>query len=263
MPTPVPRSIALLLALLSAGCGGSGAEAPAPQAVAIAEATALEVREARVTDLVAQLSLAIQTPVAVEAAAVPLAVCARITLVVPARSSREVLLTRTREVLRTAALGLEERDGSFLVVRVPGLEPMEACRGPGAEAAATEQLALDPLPEGIRLVSDNTYEVDPDAAVFSYPVESVVSLVQFFSRQGADGTPEGLAIYGIRRWSLASSLGFQNGDMIRSLDGRPVRTLDEALETFAWRSGAARFEVDVMRRGVPLTLTYIVVRPPN
>ncbi|MFK7985555.1 MAG: hypothetical protein AB8I08_05950 [Sandaracinaceae bacterium] len=70
-----------------------------------------------------------------------------------------------------------------------------------------------------------------------------------------DGVMRGVRLYGIRRNSIPSQLGLQNGDRVRSLDGVPVEGAEGALEAYGRLLSGESVRVGLVRRGAPLELT--------
>lgn len=250
----------LLLAMTLAGCAGQSPSAPAEPAITVA----VDVRDASVTELVGQLAAALGTPVRVETDAVPLTRCARVTLVAPRGTTRAQVLALAREVLRGAALSLEDAHDHLAIARIPDADPPADCP---RIARAHDEIAppLEPLPpvaeppppiEGIRLVSENTYEVDPDAEAFRDWPAGAMTQARIVP-QTENGVASGLRLYGIRRTSVLAALGFQNGDTLTHLDGQPITGADMALETYTRHRDFQRVTVEITRRGQPMTLTYV------
>lgn len=269
-------SLTLPVLLASAACSPTTQHEGAAQTGARPGTGSLDLRDASATELVAQLALALGTPVTVDTEAVPLTRCARVTLVAPEGTPRTQLVVLARDVLRTAALSLDEREGHLVVARIPDADPPTDCpripRGRSGAQAPTDPLAglseiTDPLAtppptdpgapiEGIRLVSESTYEVDPDAPIFEGAPESLMTSARILPHQ-TDGQVDGLRLYGIRRQSVLAALGLQNGDTVTTINGREVSGPDTALAAYSELRAAERIEVVVQRRGAPITLTYI------
>jgi general secretion pathway protein C len=266
--------LAALVALASlGGCRPSaspGHEGPAPLA---GPAGALDLRDAPVTELVGQLAGAVGMPVTVDTDAVPLTRCARVTLVAPLGTPRPQLVTLATDVLRSAALSLTNAGDHLTVARIPDVEVPQDCRRTvgrlltGASAEAPPEPSLDallaptgtpPLPvEGIRLLSENTYEVDPDSPTFAEGPAGLMRSGRVIPHTGADGAVDGLRLFGIRRSSALGALGFQNGDTVLRIHGQPIASPDSALEIYTQVRTADRVEVELERRGQPLTLVYV------
>lgn len=268
-------SAVLLWVVAGVACSPTPERQAVPQAGVRPGTGSLDLRDASATELVAQLALTLGTPVTVDTEAVPLTRCARVTLVAPEGTPRTQLVILARDVLRTAALSLEEREGHLVVARIPDADPPADCpriararsapdlpsdpplRIPDLVDPPLAGSAPDPAPtEGIRLVSENTYEVDPDAPIFEGAPQSLMTSARIIPHQ-TDGQVDGLRLYGIRRASILAALGFQNGDTVTTINGRDVASPDAALEAYAELRTADRIEVAVQRRGMPLTLTYV------
>jgi S1-C subfamily serine protease len=74
-----------------------------------------------------------------------------------------------------------------------------------------------------------------------------------------DGEAVGFKLYGIRRGSLFSLLGIQNGDLIRSVDGIDLGDAEAAMEAYAKLRDAAQIEFELDRRGRPVSLEIAFV----
>jgi type II secretory pathway component PulC len=71
-----------------------------------------------------------------------------------------------------------------------------------------------------------------------------------------EGRVTGFKLFGIRRASLPYALGLRNGDVVRTLGGMPLDSPDNALAAYAALRDASRTEVELTRRGKPVTFTY-------
>lgn len=69
----------------------------------------------------------------------------------------------------------------------------------------------------------------------------------------------GVKLYAVRSGGLAHRLGFQNGDRLVAIDGVELTSPDAALKAWARLRSADRFDVQLVRGGQPLTLTFTVV----
>ena len=66
----------------------------------------------------------------------------------------------------------------------------------------------------------------------------------------------GVKLYGIRRGSLLSRLGLQNGDLLRTINGFDMSSPDKALEAYTKLRTASNLTVAIERRGQSMTLDY-------
>jgi general secretion pathway protein C len=74
-----------------------------------------------------------------------------------------------------------------------------------------------------------------------------------------DGRPTGFKIYGIRPGSALASIGFENGDTVRSVQDREITSPDKALEVYQQLRAADVISVDLLRHGCPIRLVIHVV----
>lgn len=70
-----------------------------------------------------------------------------------------------------------------------------------------------------------------------------------------DGEPLGLTADGIGDIPLARELGFQEGDIVREINGRPVQDPGELMSLVTQFQGVDTFRVGVLRNGSPQMLT--------
>jgi len=114
------------------------------------------------------------------------------------------------------------------------------------------------IDNGIKKIDDNTFEIDKSL------VEKVL-LNPMAVAKGArvvpamkNGKPEGFKLYAIRPTSVYSKLGLTNGDTLTSINGFELTSADKALEVYTKLREATSLELDVTRRGKPVTLKYTI-----
>lgn len=73
-----------------------------------------------------------------------------------------------------------------------------------------------------------------------------------------EGRQRGFKLYGLRPGSLGALLGLQNGDALVSIDGRPLDSVESALERYSSLRGAKRVELGYERRGEARALTLVL-----
>ena len=111
---------------------------------------------------------------------------------------------------------------------------------------------------GIKKIDDNNYEIDKSL------VEKVL-LNPMAVAKGArvvpsmkNGKPDGFKLYAIRPSSAFARLGLANGDTLQSINGFELTSADKALEVYTKLREATSLEVEVTRRGKPVTLKYSI-----
>lgn len=70
-----------------------------------------------------------------------------------------------------------------------------------------------------------------------------------------DGRHVGFKIYGVRRWSIPGELGLHNGDLLESVNGHPLASVDDAMSAyveFSDTTGPTVVRFGLKRKGEPI-----------
>jgi S1-C subfamily serine protease len=115
--------------------------------------------------------------------------------------------------------------------------------------------ARDPLLDTIKKIDELHYELPRSTIdrVLANPLDFAkgARVVPSFK----DGKDNGLKLYAIRPNSIYSSLGFNNGDTIHSINGFDLDSADKALELYTKLKDTTTLHVELTRRSAPLTIT--------
>ena len=76
--------------------------------------------------------------------------------------------------------------------------------------------------------------------------------------RGADGNYDGYRLSAIRRGSLADQLGIKNGDVIHSVNGSDLNSMQAAMGAYNTMQNDSNFCLNVTRRGEQQELCYEV-----
>jgi S1-C subfamily serine protease len=71
-------------------------------------------------------------------------------------------------------------------------------------------------------------------------------------------TPTGARIDSIAAESLFARLGLRAGDVVEAVDGRPLRSLDDAATLYARAASARNVTILVQRAGKPVSLRVAI-----
>ncbi len=129
-------------------------------------------------------------------------------------------------------------------------------------AAPTDQGDKDELEamasNSIKKIDDGHYEIDKKLvdAVLANPMGAakgarIVPAVK-------NGKPDGFKLYAIRPSSVYAMLGLSNGDTLQAINGFELTRADKALEVYTKLREATSLEVEITRRGKPMTLKYTI-----
>jgi len=69
-----------------------------------------------------------------------------------------------------------------------------------------------------------------------------------------EGRPEGFQLSQIQQGSLLKSVGFQDGDVIRSVNGQEIRSLEDAIALYQKLGDSDSFKIGILRGEKPKTL---------
>lgn len=71
-----------------------------------------------------------------------------------------------------------------------------------------------------------------------------------------DGNPEGVLLSGVRRNSIFEDMGLQSGDVIKGINGNPIRSVDDAMELYQGLRSEREVQVQIQRDGSIQTISY-------
>ena len=125
-------------------------------------------------------------------------------------------------------------------------------------ASATTDPAVQAAIDAIVKVDDQTYIIPRSAVDTVLANPAAVGRGARVVPSVKNGVANGFKLYAIRPTSLYAKLGFNNGDTIQSINGFEMTSADKALEAYTALRGATDVQVEITRRGNPLTLSYTI-----
>jgi hypothetical protein len=145
--------------------------------------------------------------------------------------------------------------------------PQSPTAGPSstAPAADAEPSAATRSESIIARILAGITRVGPGAATMSRESRDLIlSNLAILSRSARavpanDSGGMGFRLYGIRRGSVLAALGLLNGDLLKSINGRPTTTPQEVLAAYSGLRGASSWALSINRRGTEMTLVVRVV----
>jgi len=111
---------------------------------------------------------------------------------------------------------------------------------------------------GIKSTGDNSYAIDK--ALVDKIVANPMGVAKGARIVPAmtNGKATGFKLYAIRPSSVFAKLGLTNGDTLESINGMEMTTAEQALEVYTKLRDATSLEVEIQRRGKPMTLKYSI-----
>jgi hypothetical protein len=122
---------------------------------------------------------------------------------------------------------------------------------------AALQAALD---KGIKKIDDTHYELKRDLVDTALANPMAMSKGARVVPAMKDGKVEGFKLYAIRPSSVYARLGFTNGDTLQKINGMSLESADKALEVYTKLRDATKLDVEIVRRGKPLTISITIVK---
>lgn len=131
-----------------------------------------------------------------------------------------------------------------------------------AEAPTTSPGGGDDLTaaidQGIKKIDETTFEIDRSLVdkVLANPM--AVAKGARVMPSSKNGEPNGFKLYAVRPSSVYAKLGFANGDTLHAINGMELNSMDKAMEVYSKVRDAQSLQVNVTRRGKPVTLSYTI-----
>lgn len=145
-----------------------------------------------------------------------------------------------------------------IVIKLGPNMPRDCAVAATGPAPAESGFTPDELDTAIKVIDETHREVtralrdrvmaNPAAAVVGARITPAVKNSQ----------PVGVKLYAIRPTSLIGKLGFTNGDTVISWNGMLLTDPEKALEIYPKLRAANKIDVEIERRGKPLTLSYTI-----
>lgn len=87
-------------------------------------------------------------------------------------------------------------------------------------------------------------------------VSTLMTQIKINPHRGSDGNPDGLSVSNIKPNSIFRRMGLRNGDILKSVDGQSIQSVDDALKLYDNLKNANNVSVVIQRRGRERNLEY-------
>ena len=156
----------------------------------------------------------------------------------------------------------DHRPSALSMPPLPAVAPCPA----GPSTLPSPDIQTDRQPDiitGIHPTGPYQYTIDRNA------FESALNNPQQFAHSArvvpsmTNGVPSGFKLYAIKPSSVFAALGLLNGDMLVSINDIDLTSPEKALTVYSTIKATSVFHVKIVRRSVPLTLTYTITPVTN
>jgi general secretion pathway protein C len=110
----------------------------------------------------------------------------------------------------------------------------------------------------IKKIDDNNYEIDK--SLIQKVLENPMAVAKNARVVPAikNGKPDGFKLYAIKKDSVFDKMGLTNGDTLESINSYELTSADKALEVYTKVRDATSLQVEITRRGKPVTINYTI-----
>lgn len=150
-------------------------------------------------------------------------------------------------------VGLKKEDGSIEYVTMDGGRVRSIASDEPSSGETSDET------DGVREVTEGKYEVSRELFEKNInDLESISRMGRALLHRGPDGEFDGYRLSAIRRGTLADQLGIKNGDIIHSVNGEPLNSVQAAMNAYNTMKTQTNFCFEISRRGSPTQLCYDV-----
>ena len=232
-----------------------------PTTISLERAEAFEVL------IVAQMLL--EEPLFVDATAIASMRCIALTVKEPNPLPPVEAATKIFDALHAQGLQVVHSKGMWLVL-IDGMHPPKACAPEGRATAASEapdagaqapmddDAVLQEVLRSIREISPSEHAVTQRGIDLFLEHPSMLLKQVRIVPERIGGLPAAVRLFGVRADGVLGRLGFENGDRIETIMGKPVGTPEQALDVYATVRTAKVVEIEIDRRGAAAKLVVRV-----
>jgi type II secretion system protein C len=124
-----------------------------------------------------------------------------------------------------------------------------------AGAVSSSSPAITPLSAPVK-TSGNIFTINSDALRHAIDNPKEILTDARFIPNIVDGRQEGFIVKELKKGGVYESLGLEDGDVLLRVNNLPITGPESALQAFTALKGMDRIELDIMRRGQKITMTY-------
>ena len=139
--------------------------------------------------------------------------------------------------------------GKEIEIALKDIADIREIRNPVARAP------LSPSSFGKR-VGESAYEIDPERIQQAINKPDHIMTDARFVPNIVDGKQQGFLLREVRSGGIYSSLGLQNGDILLRINEFTISSPEAALQAFTALRGIDRAQLDIIRNGAPMSMTY-------
>ena len=123
-----------------------------------------------------------------------------------------------------------------------------------------EDIISSPVKKTVPGPAENAENITLDRSLVNRSMDNINTLMKQVRIRPhfSGGKPDGMLLYGIKNDSLFKKMGLRNGDIIMGVDGRKIRSVDDALALYQNLKNASGVDMQIKRRGRIKEINYNV-----
>jgi type II secretion system protein C len=163
------------------------------------------------------------------------------------------LMDATILTIEPSRVTVQRGDGSREFITVQGQEDK------GSTAASSEPPAEGDASGEVTQISDTEFEVSRSLLDrYMSDMDALSKLARARPHKDAAGANDGYRLSGVRRNEALYQLGIRSGDIVHSVNGKPLTDMGNAMSAFSQLQGGSDFSFEITRRGERKTMSYRV-----
>ncbi len=135
------------------------------------------------------------------------------------------------------------------------IKEVKAQAGGAQNTSSSSSPTITSLSAPVR-TSANIFTINSDALRHAIDNPKEILTDARFIPNIVDGRQEGFIVKELKKGGVYESLGLEDGDVLLRVNNLPITGPESALQAFTALKGMDRIELDIMRRGQKITMTY-------
>ena len=134
---------------------------------------------------------------------------------------------------------------------------MEEGKSYQQEESRSSSRSSDDEDSGIEKTGDNKYTVEQEVIdqILENP-EKLYSQIRVVPHKDKNGDIDGYRVSGVRRKSFFYKLGVKNGDIVHSVNNKPLTSMSSAMDAYNSLADSKNFTFEITRRNQQQTFNY-------
>ncbi|MFK7927671.1 MAG: type II secretion system protein GspC [Myxococcota bacterium] len=147
-----------------------------------------------------------------------------------------------------------------IVKRADGAEEVILAREESGSTKSSSPVSSgNATDDGIVKEDDENYTISRELVDSTLAdLDSVSKMARARPHKDSDGKTDGFRLSGVRRNQMLYKIGIRSGDVVHSVNGQPLTSMQEAMGAWQGMQNGSGFSFDITRRGQKKTMNYTI-----